>query len=92
MIADSSLGVLFLATSDFVSTEDVSPTLPGADIDGNGVVGFSDFLVLSLNFGQSVEPGLNGDIDENGTVEFADFLILALEFGTGSVLNSQRLI
>ena len=52
---------------------------PG-DIDGNGTVEFSDFLVVSENFGQ--EGGyLDGDIDGNGRIEFADFLVLSTNFG-----------
>ena len=48
------------------------------DIDGNGVVEFADFLILSNNFGQETDQGdLNGD----GTVDFADFLLLADNFG-----------
>lgn len=78
VIADANLGVLVIATSEFTSTE--STPLAG-DIDGDGLVGFSDFLVLSTNFGQSVDVGSNGDLDENGLVEFADFLLLAAAFG-----------
>ena len=58
----------------------VSSGLP-ADVDGDGEVGFSDFLILADNFGSDVEPGTLGDIDGNGTVEFADFLVLADSFG-----------
>lgn len=56
----------------------------GGDIDGDGSVGFSDFLVLSANFGQTGLTGeshLLGDIDCNGDVAFADFLALSSEFG-----------
>jgi hypothetical protein len=52
-----------------------------ADIDGDGEVGFSDFLILSDNFGNEVEPGTDGDIDGNGVVDFTDFLILSDTFG-----------
>ena len=51
------------------------------DLDGNGIVEFADFLVLSGNFGQAVEDHTFGDIDCNGTVEFADFLTLSGNFG-----------
>ena len=52
------------------------------DIDGDGSVGFSDFLVLSDNFGESVESHVQGDIDCSGDVQFADFLVLSNNFGT----------
>ena len=51
------------------------------DLDGNGTVEFADFLVLSDNFGQSVDDHTKGDIDCSGTVDFADFLVLSDKFG-----------
>lgn len=51
------------------------------DLDGDGQVGFSDFLILSASFGQEVGSQEEGDIDCNGSVEFADFLILSANFG-----------
>ena len=53
----------------------------GGDIDGNGVVEFADFLVLSNNFGNEVDSHEAGDLDCNGVVEFADFLALSANFG-----------
>ncbi len=53
---------------------------PG-DIDDDGTVTFADFLILSANFGQTVDPGTNGDIDGDGTVAFPDFLVLSANFG-----------
>lgn len=75
----SVLSLDLVAATGILSNPD-SPDLP-ADIDGDGIVGFSDFLILSENFGQDVEPGTLGDIDGNGTVEFADFLVLSETFG-----------
>lgn len=51
------------------------------DFDGNGIVAFADFLVLSTNFGSEVPNHTFGDFDCNGTVEFADFLGLSANFG-----------
>ena len=51
------------------------------DIDGDKVVGFSDFLILSGNFSKDVDPNTGGDLDGNGKVEFADFLKLSGNFG-----------
>lgn len=70
-----------IAASDWsFSTGGGGETL-GGDIDGNGKVEFADFLILSGNFGNEVDPGTNGDIDGNGKVEFADFLVLSGNFG-----------
>ena len=51
------------------------------DIDGDGTVAFGDFLILSANFGQTVDSHSLGDIDCSGDVAFADFLLLSANFG-----------
>ena len=53
------------------------------DADGDCQVGFSDFLILSMNFGQASgeNPFEVGDFDANGIVGFGDFLILSMNFG-----------
>ncbi len=55
-----------------------------ADFDGDGTVGFGDFLQFAQQFGLS--PGDAGyearfDLDGNGTIGFGDFLIFANAFG-----------
>ena len=53
---------------------------PG-DADGNGEVGFADFLLLSSNFGKQVDAvWAEGDFNEDGNVSFEDFLILSANF------------
>ena len=55
-----------------------------ADLDGDGDVGFSDFLLFTAAFGTSEGvPGYNAaaDLDGDGTVAFSDFLIFANAFG-----------
>ena len=53
-----------------------------ADLDGNGIVEFKDFLILSSNFGTEVDAAFaEGDVDGNGTVDMADFLLLSAEYG-----------
>jgi hypothetical protein len=56
------------------------PALVG-DIDGDGSVGFPDFLILSASFGTEVAPGTMGDLDNDGNVGFSDFLLLSANFG-----------
>ena len=68
-----------LLTSEFLIS---GPIDIRGDIDGDGTVGFTDFLILSSNFGQtSNEDLLDGDLDGDGTVGFTDFLILSANFG-----------
>ena len=55
-----------------------------ADLDGDGDVDFSDFLLFAAAFGTSEGgPGYNAaaDLDGDGTVAFSDFLIFANAFG-----------
>ena len=54
--------------------------LPRGDLDGDGSVGFLDFLGLANNFGTEGDY-TSGDIDCSGDVGFLDFLALANQFG-----------
>ena len=54
------------------------------DFDGNGRVGFSDFLAFAGQFGSRQGDGryeARYDLDSNGTVGFSDFLIFGSSFG-----------
>jgi|GEM_PF-6232004 len=51
------------------------------DIDGDGEVAFSDFLILSTSFGQEDVDEEAGDLDGDRDVDFADFLLLSTNFG-----------
>ena len=53
--------------------------LPG-DCNGDGVVNFSDYLVLEASFGQSGK-GIKGDCNADGVVDFGDYLTLEANFG-----------
>jgi hypothetical protein len=54
---------------------------PG-DTNGDGVVNFNDFIVLSNNFGIATSDGAaDGDFNADGRVDFADYVILSNNFG-----------
>ncbi|MDE2888034.1 MAG: choice-of-anchor D domain-containing protein [Gemmatimonadota bacterium] len=58
-----------------------------ADFDGDGTVGFSDFLRFAGAFGSGRgDAGYDAryDLDGNGSVGFSDFVIFAGAFGTKS--------
>ena len=65
-----------------------------SDLTADGVVGFSDFLVLSSNFGRQDEAvsHLDGDINGDGSVDFADFLIFSSAYGLGLGLGARSQI
>lgn len=64
-----------------IATEYTSPSIPG-DVNGDDTVDFTDFLILSENFGRNDNVAFEeGDLNGNGQVDFADFLILSENFG-----------
>ncbi|MEE2752746.1 MAG: EF-hand domain-containing protein [Candidatus Latescibacterota bacterium] len=55
-----------------------------ADFDGDGTVGFSDFLNFAGNFGKQssdVDFDSRFDLDADGIVGFTDFLVFISQFG-----------
>lgn len=58
---------------------------PAADFDGDGAVGFTDFLQFAGVFGLTRgDAGYDAryDLDGNGMIGFSDFVIFATSFGT----------
>lgn len=66
-------------TADALGDAVAAAGLTRGDIDGDGNVAFSDFLILSNNFTQTGNY-TDGDLDLDGEVQFGDFLILAQNF------------
>jgi len=50
-------------------------------LNGDGSVGFPDFLILSANYGTDAPSHTVGDINCDGSVGFPDFLVLSANFG-----------
>lgn len=66
---------------------DIAATRLAGDADGDGSVGFLDFLALANNFGS--EGGYEqGNFDCTGTVSFLDFLTLANNFGSSAAAEA----
>ena len=58
-----------------------------ADFDGDGTVGFLDFLQFAAQFGLSQDDDgfdVRFDLDGNGAIGFSDFLIFASAFGNNT--------
>jgi hypothetical protein len=51
------------------------------DADGDGAVGFSDFVVISNNYGATGATAATGDLNGDGIVDFADFVLLSNNYG-----------
>lgn len=68
---------------DNVSAPDIGAVEAASAVDvvlGEGEYDFSDFLVLSHNFGSMDATAEDGDLNGDGFVNFADFLILTEGF------------
>ena len=72
------------------SVKDLEPvtftatTRAASDFDGDGTVGFADFVRFAAQFGLSQgDEGYDAryDLDENGAIGFSDFVIFAQAFG-----------
>ena len=68
-------------------SRNATPQSTDADFDGDGTVGFSDFVQFAAKFGLSQrDAGYDArfDLDGDGHVGFSDFLIFAGSFGQGA--------
>ena len=79
-------GVLFLCTLAFLTFADQTSAnaSPSPDFDGDGTVGFADFLLFAGKFGtQRDEAAFDAryDLDGDGSIGFSDFLVFAASFG-----------
>ncbi len=60
---------------------------PTPDFDGDGAVGFADFVLFAGLFGSSRGDGkyqAKYDLDSDGAIGFSDFVIFANDFGTSA--------
>ena len=80
-LAESSTSSDVLRTSSEISFN----STPSPDFDGDGTVGFSDFLTFAGAFGSQQGDGRYNaaqDLNSDGSVDFTDFLIFAGDFGS----------
>ena len=83
-LAESQTSRDVLNTSSEISFNS-APAAPSPDFDGDGTVGFTDFLAFAGSFGSSRGDARYEawfDLDSDGSVGFSDFLIFAGAFGT----------
>lgn len=83
-------GVRDIATWAFTTGDGGGSELIPGDIDGDGSVGFPDFLILSGQFSQAADPaGSGADLDGDGEVGFPDFLLLSANFGRTAAVQAN---
>ena len=62
----------------------VGEALATPDFNGDGIVGFADFVQFAAQFGLSQDDAgyeARYDLDEDGMIGFGDFVIFAKAFG-----------
>ncbi|HQY88438.1 MAG TPA: FG-GAP-like repeat-containing protein, partial [Tepidisphaeraceae bacterium] len=64
--------------SDFTFNFDVY----AGDIDGDGIISFSELLIVAQNYGSQNATFEQGDLDYDGDVDFEDLLLVAQRYGT----------
>ena len=77
------------APIDATPSEDDEEPVPG-DANGDGQIGFADFLIVSEYFGKTDAVFEEGDFDGDGTVAFNDFLYVANFFDADSIPEGRR--
>ena len=80
-LAESSASQDELSTTSKISFN----ATPSPDFDGDGTVGFSDFVAFASNFGaQRGDAAFDArfDLDGDGETGFSDFVAFARQFGT----------
>ncbi len=80
------------AVSSNANSDNASPS---PDFDGDGTIGFSDFLLFVDVFGsRQGDEGYEAryDLDGNGTIGFSDFLIFGQHFGKEVSLDDRAVL
>ena len=60
------------------------PSVPNGDFDGDGIIGFTDFITFAQAYGTSVgDPNYSAgfDMDQDGAINFLDFVKFAQVYG-----------
>ena len=78
--SDSAGAVNALETVSLVMPSGAKATSLASDFNGDGEVGFTDFVSLARNFGKSPARHADGDANGNGVIDFVDFLIFSNDF------------
>ena len=84
LILSIALLIYPFADALFGEDEERASAMPNPDFDGNGVVDFDDFSLLTSRFGaRRGDAGYEGrfDLNGDGVIEFRDFLIYTRYFG-----------
>ena len=89
-----SIGIASVMLSESVTASDTLTTTsriefnamgaPTPDFDGDGTVGFTDFLAFAGQYGAQRGGGryqAKYDLNSNGAIDFADFLLFASNYG-----------
>ena len=85
MLSESVTSHDTLTTTSRIEFNAMTPMAPTPDFDGDGTVGFSDFLAFAGQFGARLEDGryrAKYDLNSDGAIDFSDFLLFVSSYGT----------
>ena len=92
-VSGGGLTVTVFATDGEITTEITLRFIqPTADFDGDGMVGFSDFLAFAGQFGAQRGDGTyqaKYDLSSDGNIDFADFLLFVNSYGQSVPTSPQ---
>lgn len=73
------------------SNEAHAATFLRGDVNGDGLVNFSDLVILAAHYGQSKASWAWGDLNGDGSVNFDDLVILAANYGSRVSAAARRI-
>ena len=85
MISESQSSSDTLTTTSRIEFNAMTPMAPTPDFDGDGTVGFSDFLSFAGQYGTRLGDGryrAKYDLNSDGAIDFSDFLLFVSSYGT----------
>ena len=74
---------LIAAAILLISVAIIRADLPAWDVNGDGVIDFSDLVLASRHFGET-GVGVTGDVNADGTVNILDLILICCHFGESS--------
>ena len=85
MISESQSSSDTLTTTSRVEFNAMTPMAPTPDFDGDGMVGFPDFLAFAGQYGAQRGDGryrAKYDLNSDSAIDFSDFLLFVSSYGT----------
>ncbi len=87
--SDSAGGINAAHTVALARAAAANRLLLAGDVDLDGIVGFSDFVILISNFNLQDATRSDGDLDGDGDVDFSDFVIVSASIYSPDAIQAE---